>query len=78
MINITTGIDLAPLQKELFSRHTRPAYIIMSKKTIEAIELKYPTVQPVNIREDEMCNAFMGIPVAICNALQYGVVDIKD
>lgn len=78
MINITSGIDLAPLQKELFSRRTRPAYIIMSEETREAVKRKYPTVEPLGMQKGITYESFCGIPVAICNALQYGVVDIKD
>jgi len=78
MINITTGIDLAPLQKELFTRRYRPAYIIMSEETIEAIKRKHPTVEPIGMAKGITCEALCGIPVATCNALSYGFIDIKD
>ncbi len=78
MINVTTGIDLAPLQKELFTRRTRPSYIIMSEETIESIKRKYPTVEPVGLPKGLTCEALCGIPVATCNAVPYGFIDIKD
>ena len=76
MINVTTGIDLAPLQKELFTRSIRPAYIIMSEATKEAICLKYPVCGPLG--KTNTYESLCGIPVAICNAVPYGFIDIKD
>lgn len=78
MINVTKGIDLEPLQKELFTKLIRPAYIIMSEETKESIKRKYPTVEQLGIPKGITCEALCGIPVAICNAVPYGFIDIKD
>ena len=72
------GIDLEPLQKELFTKLARPDYIIMSAETIESIKRKYPTIEPPGMPNGVTYESFCGIPVAICNAVPYGFIDIKD
>ena len=74
-------IDLHTLDKEIGSRPKCPAYLLMSDETLSAfkeaahgegagsMKLMVKTAKGV---------IYCGIPVAICNAVPYGFIDIKD
>lgn len=73
--------DLQSLDREINSRPNCPAYLIMNEETLSmfkesayhenagAMKLIVKTAKGV---------IYCGIPVAICNAVPYGFIDIKD
>lgn len=73
--------DIKSLNEAIFARHRPPSYLIMSEETFSAIKHEVLTTIP-----GEYANKFLkqefkryaGVPVAICNGLQYGFIDIKD
>lgn len=73
--------DLKALNEEIYSRVKPPSYLIMSEETFNAI--KHETLVKI---PEEFANNFLkhdfkryaGVPIAICDGLQYGFIDIKD
>ncbi len=73
--------DLHELDKEIASRPNCPSYLIMSVETLSAFKEAAYQEKAAKMRlmvDSPKGVIYCGIPVAICNALQYGVVDIKD
>ena len=71
--------DLHALDGEIASRPKCPAYLIMSDETLLAFnEAAYTTCQMKLMVNASKGVIYCGIPVAICNAVPYGFIDIKD
>lgn len=83
MISIINKVDLKPLNEELYARPKPASYLIMSAKTRYAI---YNADYEEN--GNNCCEAggdpegprftYRGIPIATCNAVPFGYIDIKD
>lgn len=81
MVTIINKVDLKPLNEALEGRVKPPKYLIMSEDTQKAIDAQYRTVTPEKIAKLPKCVCFdiyKGVPIAICNAVPYGNIDIKD
>lgn len=80
MINIIR-FDLQALDKEINSRPNCPAYLIMNEETLsmfkEAAYLEGAGVMNLMVKTSKGI-IYCGIPVATCNAVPYGFIDIKD
>lgn len=74
-------LDIGALNTEIFSRVKLPSYLIMSEETFNAIKHELLVTMPEECAKSFMKQEFKwyaGVPIAICNALQYGFIDIKD
>ena len=82
MINIISKVDLKPLDEELYARPKPPKYLIMSLDTRSAICGVYVEEGGDSFRSNgdfsEARFTYRGIPIATCNSVPYGLVDIKD
>lgn len=80
MINIIK-FDLHALDKEISSRPNCPAYLIMSEETLstfkEAAYHENAGAMKLMVNSPKG-TIYCGIPVATCNAVPYGFIDIKD
>ena len=74
-------IDIKLLNEEIYSRVKPPSYLIMSKETFNSIKHEVFTTLPGECANQFLKREFKryaGVPIAICDALQYGFIDIKD
>lgn len=81
MITIINKVDLKPLNDVLEGRVKTPKYLIMSEHTKNAIDAQYKTTMPEKMAKLPKCvnfDIFKGMPIAICNAVPFGNVDITD
>lgn len=81
MVIIINNVDLRPLNDELEVRPRQPKYLIMSEDTRKAIDAEYRTNKPDKVNKLPECvrfDIYKGIPIAICNAVPFGYIDIKD
>lgn len=81
MVTIINKVDLKPLNEALEGRIKTPKYLIMSEDTKKAIDAEYRTLMPdkrVALPKCVCVNIYKGVPIAICNAVPYGNIDIKD
>lgn len=73
--------DLQALDKEIGSRPKCPAYLIMNDETLsmfkEAAYHENAGVMNLMVKTAKGL-IYCGIPVATCNAVPYGFIDIKD
>lgn len=73
--------DIKSLNEAIFARHRPPSYLIMSEETFNTIKHEVLVTIPGECAKNFMkreFNRYAGVPVAICNGLQYGFIDIKD
>lgn len=74
-------LDIRALNAEIYSRVKHPSYLIMSEETFNAIKHELLVTMPGECAKSFMKREFRryaGVPVAICDGLQYGFIDIKD
>lgn len=80
MINIIK-FDLHSLDKEIGLRLNCPSYLIMSDETLsvfeEAAYRENAGAMKLMVKTSKGL-IYCGIPVATCNAVPYGFIDIKD
>lgn len=78
MISIINKVDLKPLNEELYARPKPPSYLIMSQQTFNAIKQELIFVpHGLSEKPGDYC-VYRGIPIATCNAVPFGYIDIKD
>lgn len=84
-VNINKGINLNMLRMVIFNfkntiEYSQSSFLIMSKETMNALiaEREYGCkgIQIVG-SDDESYATFCEIPIAICNKLDFGEVNIK-
>lgn len=74
-------LDIQALNTEIYSRVKPPSYLIMNEETFNAIKHELLVTMPEECAKSFMKREFRryaGVPVAICDGLQYGFIDIKD
>lgn len=78
MVSIINKVDLKPLNEELYARPKPPEYLIMSKETLGAI-IEETVFDPGELTEKPgKYRLYRDIPIATCNAVPFGYIDIKD
>lgn len=81
MVSIINKVDLKPLNEELYARPKPPKYLIMSADTFEAVKEEAFSELPDSLKRaagGRKFNTYMGIPIATCNTVPFGYIDIKE